>query len=95
MKRHAVLLTTLIWLGFSPFAQAEGDIAKGEKLHNENCFKCHDTSVYTRKNRLIHTLGDLKNRVRFCESNNGLNWNDQQIGDVAAYLDKNFYRFTE
>lgn len=76
-----------------PAAASAADIERGKKLHQKNCFGCHDTSVYTRPDRLIHSYGDLENRVRFCETQNGLAWNDRDISDVAAYLNANFYKF--
>lgn len=94
MKRYA----WIIGLGAAtamPSAWADGDIGRGAKLHEQNCFGCHDTRVYTRPNRIIHSYGDLENRVRFCETQNGLAWDDQQIEDVAAYLNAKFYKFKE
>ena len=72
---------------------ASGDIKRGEKLLNDNCFGCHDTSVYTRPHRIVNSLPELLDRVRFCETQNGLSWKDQNIEDVAAYLNATFYKF--
>ena len=85
------LLFTLLTI--SATANAQGDANAGKQLHDKNCFGCHKTEIYTRPDRIIHGLGDLKNRVKFCESNNGLDWDTQQIEDVASYLNKAFYKF--
>ena len=50
-------LGLLIWCAVSvaPSAHAAlpGDSAAGKKLHDAHCMTCHDTSVYTRKDRQI------------------------------------------
>ena len=33
---------------------ARPDSAEGQRLHDANCMGCHNTSIYTRKDRLIH-----------------------------------------
>jgi cytochrome c2 len=92
MKRltfFLILFSTLI----AAAAWASGDIKRGEKLLNDNCFGCHDTSVYTRPHRIVNSLPELQDRVRFCETQNGLSWKDQDIEDVTAYLNAKFYKF--
>ena len=75
-----------------PLAQA-ADAKRGQELYQANCTRCHDTSVHTRPNSIIHSLDGLKKRVQFCESNARLNWSPDQIEDVAAYLNNTFYKF--
>jgi hypothetical protein len=41
-------------------AELPGDSAEGKRLHDANCMGCHDTSVYTRKDRLVQSLDALK-----------------------------------
>jgi len=40
-----------------------GDAAAGKKLVQKDCMSCHDTKVYTRKNR-IQSLGGLQKGFR-------------------------------
>jgi cytochrome c5 len=37
-------------------AELPGDSADGKRLHDANCMGCHDTGVYTRKDRLVYGL---------------------------------------
>ncbi|MGD8914852.1 MAG: cytochrome c [Candidatus Thiodiazotropha sp.] len=69
------------------------DPAAGKQLYKEHCVKCHDSEVYTRKNRRISSLQALHKQVRFCEQNLGLTWFDDQIEDTAAYLNQEYYNF--
>lgn len=94
MKKTSLLLIAVSTLFTTAFAHAAGDYANGKKLQ-KNCFGCHDDKIYTRPNRIIHSYPDLKNRVKFCETNNGLDWSKQEIEDVATYLNKEFYKFPE
>ncbi|MCL4316225.1 MAG: cytochrome c [Gammaproteobacteria bacterium] len=66
---------------------------RGEALYQANCTRCHDTSVHTRPNSIIHSLDALKKRVRFCETNARLKWSDEQVEDVTVWLNETFYKF--
>ena len=37
-------------------AALPGDSAEGKRLHDANCMGCHNTGIYTRKDRLIAVL---------------------------------------
>ena len=39
-----------------------GDAVKGKQLHSQDCVACHDSSVYTRPDR-IKSLSGLEQRV--------------------------------
>lgn len=73
-------------------AQA-GDAKQGQTLYQANCGGCHDTSIHTRPNSIIHSLDSLKKRVQFCETGNRLHWSAAQVEDVATYLNESFYKF--
>lgn len=92
-KRYLpVLLLGLLTISASS-AMAAGDPVKGKALHDAKCFGCHDTHQYTRKNRIIHTYDDLLARVKFCDSASKAGFTPQDINDVVAYLNKEFYKF--
>lgn len=76
-------------------AVTASDGSMGQKLHTENCMKCHDTSVYTRENRIVHSYRELKERIRQCELSNDLAWFDEEVEAVANYLNENFYHFAK
>ena len=42
------------------------DIENGDDLHFENCTGCHDSTAYTRDNRVVQSLARLGTQVRFC-----------------------------
>lgn len=90
--RHSLSLIALLALT-SPPLLAAGNISAGKALHEKNCMRCHDNSIYTRKDSIIFSYDGLNKRVRFCEGSNNLAWNEQQIDDVVAYLNTTFYKF--
>jgi len=87
------LLPFLVSLAVMPAIPLAADVSHGQSLHASNCAHCHSTEVYTRENRRITSMGALEKQIRRCEISQGLKWFDDDINDVAAYLDENYYRF--
>ena len=57
-------ISLLILLMPSAYAVAlPGDSADGKRLHDASCMGCHDTGIYTRKDRLVQSLDALKKRL--------------------------------
>ena len=84
-----ILVTTALTATPGFAANAE----HGKKLYTERCGGCHDTKVHTRPNRIVHTYEDLVNRIRFCDTAAKANFTEDDIHDVADYLNDNFYKF--
>ncbi len=72
--------------------QAE-DINVGQELHQKNCLSCHQTKIYERSDRTVKTLKHLRSQVLFCAVNNDIEWFDEEIDDVTAYLNTFYYLF--
>ena len=87
-----VLVNFITLLLFSLPTQAF-DIENGKVLHNENCVRCHDKSVYTRENKVVHNFQQLRSRIIQCELMAELAWFDEEIDDVTAFLNDAFYHF--
>ncbi len=69
------------------------DPAAGKELADENCYSCHGDDAYTRKDRIVKTRSGLTSQVRRCELSLGLKWFDEDVDDVAGYLNQQFYKF--
>lgn len=75
-------------------AGAAGDPARGDALHRD-CLGCHGTELYVPPRAKVKTLSALKKEVE--------NWNDrmnpkftkQEIEDLVAYLNRDFYKFSK
>jgi cytochrome c2 len=92
MKRLLPLCLAITVAG-TPALAVAADAANGKTLVQDNCTSCHDTGVYTREDRKVTTLGGLEKQVRRCELSLGLKWFDDDVADVVAYLNDNFYKF--
>ena len=80
-------------LAAAPLLSMAADVEHGKTLQQENCMKCHDDSIYTRNDRKINSRAMLDQQVRHCEQALGLQWFNEDVDDVAAYLNDNFYNF--
>jgi len=92
----ALILTTLA----SPALAS--DIKRGKSLHDDNCIECHvsiqggdGSGIYTRPDRRIDSLPALRSQVNRCKDSMGVSWPQDQIDDVVAYLNSNYYKFAE
>jgi mono/diheme cytochrome c family protein len=102
--RHATLslaasLSAVLLIGTTT-AGGKPDLAHGEQLHNTNCTECHGnmtggdgSALYTRSQRLVHTMQQLESQVRRCASGLDLAWYDEDMADVVHYLNERYYRF--
>jgi cytochrome c553 len=92
MKTHTAMTITVCLLAATSSLPA-ADLDNGKTLVDGNCTKCHDERVYTRPDRRVSTLDGLNKQVTRCEQSLGLKWFDDDITDVAAYLNKTYYHF--
>lgn len=83
-------LITLLLLSAPVYAF---DSDNGKALHNENCVRCHDDSMYTREDRKTKSYSLLRERIVQCEIMTELIWFEEEIDDVTAYLNESFYHF--
>ena len=91
------LLTNLAW--------AEGpwgtvDLEAGKALHEKACTSCHirmyggdGSKMYTRDGRALSDKLELLQRVAACNSQVNSGWFPEDEGNVAAWLNKHYYRF--
>jgi mono/diheme cytochrome c family protein len=85
-----LLLLFVLFIETTAYASAPDS---GELLHEGNCQHCHQPEVYTRPDRMVNNLSQLKQRVKQCELMNDLMWFEEEVDAVTSYLNKNFYLF--
>jgi len=92
MKR--VLLISILLLTSATLPPAlPADSAQGKKLHDANCTRCHDTSVYTRQDRKIKSLEALNDQVSGCVHMAQVRLSDAEQKSLVQYLNEQFYKF--
>jgi hypothetical protein len=99
-----VLFIASLLLSNIAFAEpyAKADAMAGKILVEKNCISCHATSfggdgsaIYTREFRKVKTSKGLVAQVRNCNTNLDLKWFEDEELNVAKYLNKTYYKFTE
>lgn len=93
MKKTLLLISLLAVTGGVLAAFLPGDPAKGKAIHDQQCVACHDSSVYTRPNRMVKSVEGLIGRVNFCNRQLNKKLTDEQVNDIINYLDKQYYHF--
>ena len=64
-----------------------------EALYDANCMGCHDTSVFTRKDRLVQSLDALKKQLVSCSHMAEKEFSASEMQDLLKYLNDQFYDF--
>ena len=87
------------WSVADPFPK--GDPSIGRKLAAEqNCSRCHinqfggdGSRIFLRSDRRVTSPEKLHAQVSFCSTQLGTNWFPEEEEHVAAYLNKEYYKF--
>lgn len=99
------LLALLLVLGTTTSAQAlpfaKGNAEAGKALFEKNnCNGCHakmlggdGSAVFTRAEHKVKTPAALSTQIRRCSSNLGLMLFEEDEENLAAYLNKTYYKF--
>ena len=74
-------------------AALTGDSADGKRLHDANCMGCHDTRIYTRKDRLVGSLDGLQRRLSDCSHMAKKEFSAIETQNILKYLNDQFYQF--
>lgn len=80
-------------LGGVPVAAQE--FSRGQALYENHCRSCHESWAHTRDTRKVASMNDLRRRVAAWSAHAGLGWSDEEIGDVADYLARTFYKLED
>ena len=70
----------------------KGDAARGEKLH-AICLDCHGSGPYTRPDHKIMSHTALRQEVKRWGDYYAPAPSEQDIDDLVAYLERDFYKF--
>jgi len=95
MRTTAILVAATVFAASLATAQAPPGSApsRGELLYATHCIACHTTQVHWRQKKLATDWASLNEQVRRWAANGGLGWSDEEVVDVARYLNATQYRF--
>ena len=91
--KHPLFLSLIMATAVTGTPALAFDLESGKDLVNTNCYECHGDEIYTRKDRRVSSRQGLTTQVNRCELALGLKWFEEDVGDAAAYLNQNFYKF--
>ena len=92
MPRLPVFLgATMILLAAA--AALAADINRGQALYEARCGGCHDTSVHGRSPRSAKSFDEVRGYVARWDKQLGTAWTDEEINEVARYLNEKYYQF--
>ncbi|MBL8383203.1 MAG: hypothetical protein JNM90_09025 [Burkholderiales bacterium] len=89
--RELLLAAALVAAGV-PGAHAAGDAGRGARVH-ERCLGCHGTELYAPGRAKVRSLAALKREVERWNAGYNPKLTAQEIDDLVAYLNRDFYRF--
>jgi mono/diheme cytochrome c family protein len=74
-------------------AQARTEPTRGELLYTTHCVECHNARVHWREKRLAADWTGLRAQVRRWQGIQKLGWSEQDITEVARYLNTFYYEY--
>lgn len=89
LRTLAAIAMALVFLHASP-ARAQ---SRGELLYDMNCIACHSEKMHWRSRKLVNDWTSLEAQVRRWQQAASLGWSDEDVMEVARYLNERFYGF--
>ncbi|MGC1175652.1 cytochrome C [Polaromonas sp.] len=94
-KWLVVLAIGFVGLAGPVHAQTKTDAQRGELLYSTHCIGCHNTQIHWRDRKAANNWASLKAEVERWQKISGLGWREEDVTDVARYLNALYYRFPE
>jgi len=70
-----------------------GEGSRGALLYATHCKACHTAQMHWRDRKLVTDPASLEAQVRRWQAIAGLAWSDDDVAEVARYLNSIHYRF--
>ncbi|MDO8771710.1 MAG: cytochrome C [Burkholderiaceae bacterium] len=95
MSQKWVIAFMFAWLGACAVANAQttNSASRGELLYSTHCIGCHSTQIHWRNKRVAKNWVSLKAEVDQWQKTSELGWSEEDVTDVARYLNTLHYRF--
>lgn len=91
-RRCVIALLSFVTLTACTDSNVDDPVARGEEIHKV-CMPCHSTTLYVSSQREITSLPELRQEVARWGDYYDPALSEQDIDDVTAYLNANFYKF--
>jgi hypothetical protein len=94
----AIPVQAAVAMAPAPFANGNADL--GKPLNDKACVGCHARrfggdadQIYFRSERRVRTAAQLLTQVSYCNAELGTGYFPDEEEHIAAYLNKQYYRF--
>lgn len=87
------VLCVLLGVHTLAYAQEKHSETRGELLYSTHCNACHTSKIHWREHKLVTDWNSLVAQVRRWQYVTGLSWSEEEIIDVAHYLNAAYYGF--
>ena len=89
------LLLVLLLLGYLAAADAQPTrvVSRGELLYATHCIACHSVQLHWRDKNVVTDWKTLQSEVRRWQEMAGLGWSNEDIAEVARYLNVLHYHY--
>jgi mono/diheme cytochrome c family protein len=71
------------------------DFDRGEALYKNHCKECHEGLAHSRLGSKINSVDELRNWVASWSVHSRLDWSEDDVEDVADYLNTRFYNLSD
>jgi hypothetical protein len=68
---------------------------RGRLLYENHCRSCHESNVHIRQTQAAKSLKAVRTEVVRWQGVLALQWNGEDVGDVAEYLNGVWYHYAE
>jgi cytochrome c2 len=92
MARVRFILISCFFILWIPPVYAE-DFRRGQNLYDDHCDVCHESFTHPGKDHHVKSLSDLRKRIAAWAAHTGLEWDEEDVNDVAYYLNTTYYHF--
>jgi len=92
MYTRRLLLVALVFATLATVAVA-ADVDRGRALYEANCGECHSTAAHNRTSHVAADFDSIRAWIRRWNQNLALQWTEEDVADVAIYLNTTYYRY--
>jgi hypothetical protein len=97
MTKRWIFAVLLVCLGNPVIAAThpKNDTPRGEMLYSTHCIACHNEKIHWRDKKIATDWDRLKVEVHHWQGVQGLVWSDDDVVEVARYLNARHYHYPE
>ena len=87
-----IALLVALWCPVAGHTQSARESDRGELLYSTHCITCHSDQMHWREKRSVTDWKSPQAQVRRWQGVAGLGWTEEDVGEVARYLNALYYR---